>query len=1044
MAAIEFDVSLHVEQLQKDIDSINQKLNGFVDQSKTSVSRLDSIFSGVGQAFAGIFAAGTITAFTSELIQAAGESYKAEAKVAQAVKQTGEAAGFTAEELGKMAKSLQEVTTFEDDQILNDVTAQLLTFTNITGANFERAQMAVLDLATVMDGDLKSAATQVGKALNYPADALSSLSRSGVQFSESQKEQIDNLIQQNRLFEAQSLILDEINHQYGGQAEAMAKMPIGKIEQLKNSWGDVKEEMGKVILESGLLGSALERLAKHGFAMSSDQLSWIQKWNPFESLDSKYEKAKKAAEDFERQQRLLESLTQEESVYIEPVIDPTVEKQIGRIRAAIAQVKTELINLRKGDIVADLPSIQRKEDQLKTLKSQLEALTGVSQKAAEDASRIEKERLEALASLSQSELELKRSTEAAKIKIMQDGALKQMAEAQIMYDQEMDRIKAQRLEMEQLLSKSGLKVGTTEYAQKQDSINATTSAAEAAAAERLAAERVRIEKDAAEKIKAIRKEITAAFLTDQQREVDAVVDKWDKIIAELNAGRGTDSDISQAEQARTDEILQIYQSYAMNRIGIDEEIALRKQEIDNRSMADQTTAQQKLLRIQKQYDLVRIAQLEKLGKEKNKAEINALKDNVTGIDKEIQKLEVSRLEGIVSGIGQINSELGETMSRLLNIGVGVDKLIENLGKGGSSVGAIGNVISIIGAVYGQIQKFNSEQQESIAKMFEIQNREIQRQINLIDQLYGADRRAAEQAAINSLKEQIKYHDELAQGTDAIIQKKYSVDPFGVIKAWGTVGKKSFEDAKEMMDWLNSPEVQQNILSGELRIKNMDQITAIVNGYTEAQEKLEDITAQEMTIRVGFDVDTVADDIAKGIEDGLKLSEDGLGDWTRNFGNLLRTTITNQIRLALEKKFLIGFMDYFNDAMIDNVLTDEETKNLENFYVAAVQGAQAMWDTLTPVLGKYDGILGQSQNEAQGLSGAIKGITEETASLIAGQFYAMREIQSKTFMNSLEQLEAINQSVSYLGEIAINTRDIRMLNNISDQIRETNLILKAHL
>ena len=86
-----------------------------------------------------------------------------------------------------MATNLQNKTLFGDEVILKDATAQLLTFTNITGENFGRTQEAALDLATRLDGDLKSASIQLGKALNDPVANLSALSRSGIQFSEDQK-----------------------------------------------------------------------------------------------------------------------------------------------------------------------------------------------------------------------------------------------------------------------------------------------------------------------------------------------------------------------------------------------------------------------------------------------------------------------------------------------------------------------------------------------------------------------------------------------------------------------------------------------------------------------------------------------------------------------------------------------------------------------------------------------------------------------------------------------------------------------------------------
>jgi len=175
---------------------------------------------------------------------------KAIAQVEAGLKSTGGTAGKTSEELQKLASSLQGNSLFGDEEILKDVTAQLLTFTNIAGNQFDRTQLAALDLATRLDGDLKSASIQLGKALNDPVANLSALSRSGIQFSTDQKKVISALTKSGRLAEAQTIILDELEKQYGGAAEAAAKAGLGPFKQLSNSIGDLTEDFGKIITEA--------------------------------------------------------------------------------------------------------------------------------------------------------------------------------------------------------------------------------------------------------------------------------------------------------------------------------------------------------------------------------------------------------------------------------------------------------------------------------------------------------------------------------------------------------------------------------------------------------------------------------------------------------------------------------------------------------------------------------------------------------------------------------------------------------------------------
>jgi len=183
-------------------------------------------------------------------VRAWDQQEQAIAQVNAGLKATGNAVGFTSDQLQKMATDLQGVTLFGDEAVLKDVTAQLLTFTNIANEQFERTQKAALDLATRLDGDLKSASIQLGKALNDPVANLSALSRSGIQFSTDQKKVINSLVKTNQLAKAQTIILDELEKQYGGSAEAAAKAGLGPFKQLGNILGDLSEDFGAIIGEA--------------------------------------------------------------------------------------------------------------------------------------------------------------------------------------------------------------------------------------------------------------------------------------------------------------------------------------------------------------------------------------------------------------------------------------------------------------------------------------------------------------------------------------------------------------------------------------------------------------------------------------------------------------------------------------------------------------------------------------------------------------------------------------------------------------------------
>lgn len=164
----------------------------------------------------------------------------AQAQLAAAIRSTGGAAGQTVESLNEHAAALQRVSIFGDDAVTK-AQSLLLTFTKIQGDTFPKATEAVLNVATAMGSDLQSAAIQVGKALNDPILGVTALARSGIQFTESQKETIKSLVETGQQAEAQRLILRELEVQFGGSAAAARDTLGGALAGVSNAFGDMFE-----------------------------------------------------------------------------------------------------------------------------------------------------------------------------------------------------------------------------------------------------------------------------------------------------------------------------------------------------------------------------------------------------------------------------------------------------------------------------------------------------------------------------------------------------------------------------------------------------------------------------------------------------------------------------------------------------------------------------------------------------------------------------------------------------------------------------------
>ena len=250
LAELEVLIKTNIDKVTADIDKLKQR-------SKQTTDESNSAFSGMFRKIkAGYLAAAAVAvgflSVVNKAISAAKNQAIAEGQVANAVKRTGQQAGYTAKQLFNMASQLQKITGIGDEDILSNVTNQLLTFSNITGVAFNRAQKAILDINAVIakgdTGSLTSQAIQLGKALNDPVTGLSSLTRIGITFNDQQKEQIKALQESGDLLGAQTIILDELNKEFGGQAEALNKA-TGGTKAFTTAWGDFLERVGKPLLK---------------------------------------------------------------------------------------------------------------------------------------------------------------------------------------------------------------------------------------------------------------------------------------------------------------------------------------------------------------------------------------------------------------------------------------------------------------------------------------------------------------------------------------------------------------------------------------------------------------------------------------------------------------------------------------------------------------------------------------------------------------------------------------------------------------------------
>jgi hypothetical protein len=217
------------------------------------VTTLGDRVKGVGKAlavgFAAIGAAGI--AMGKKLFDAFENVSTANARIEAVVKSMGNFEGQIGEVTDRLVKQAEATAklTGVDRTLIKEAQALLLTFDSVNktageaGGVFDRATQAAVDLSAAGFGSVTGTATQLAKALEDPIKGLASLGRSGVTFTEDQKELIKVLVESNRTFEAQDIILQAIEKQVGGVAEATA---TGSA-RIKQSFGILTEQIATAL-----------------------------------------------------------------------------------------------------------------------------------------------------------------------------------------------------------------------------------------------------------------------------------------------------------------------------------------------------------------------------------------------------------------------------------------------------------------------------------------------------------------------------------------------------------------------------------------------------------------------------------------------------------------------------------------------------------------------------------------------------------------------------------------------------------------------------
>lgn len=178
-------------------------------------------------------------------ISSAAEAEDNQAALLSALEAQGTAIPSVVAAYNDYATVLQQTTRFSDDAV-TEAERILVQIGQVMPRDMEKAVKATANLATALKTDLSSAAMMVAKAAEGQTTALS---RAGVVLDETTAKGGDF-----------SAILDAIEASLHGAAEAAGDTFNGRLARLANTWDNVHEAIGRVVVTNETVLTAIDEL----------------------------------------------------------------------------------------------------------------------------------------------------------------------------------------------------------------------------------------------------------------------------------------------------------------------------------------------------------------------------------------------------------------------------------------------------------------------------------------------------------------------------------------------------------------------------------------------------------------------------------------------------------------------------------------------------------------------------------------------------------------------------------------------------------------
>ncbi|MDO6388994.1 hypothetical protein Q4E40_02560 [Pontibacter sp. BT731] len=444
--------------------------------------------------------------------------------------------------------------------------------------------------------------------------------------------------------------------------------------------------------------------------------------------------------------------------------------------------------------------------------------------------------------------------------------------------------------------------------------------------------------------------------------------------------------------------------------------------------------------------------------------------------------EMRNLAGAVSTVDEQFSRILGTTANVIGNVVQIKDSMDAMKKANADKDLLGGItagLGIFGAVTSIMQTIvdignrpqqerraredaqQSYQQQMQIKAIEGVTRAVERQLALIKELYGTERLVEYRKSLTQIRlEMEKQYGQLADagpvanpkegltGEVLLLTGDKRVDE--VIAKLNKGQGVYFAELERVREWIakNGPlqtldplikalENDDTSLQAMADLRKLldegklDEVTAaMVENLLALQEQFKDTLNAIRAEVTGTSIESLADDLVELFARGNAAA----ADFAENFEEIMKRSILNSFkRNALEKELQEFYADFAEYAETGGSLSDLEIATLRAEYDRIIKSAEEKFQELAKVTGVSFAPEADSSGQT-GLAGAIRGMTEQQADLLAGQFGAVR----------LHLAELVGMKRQEMGLDTDNSFLLQQSFSLKEQTRLATESLQVHL